>query len=140
MNKVFLIGNLTRNPELAETSNGIKVCRLSVAVNRVNSEGVDYFGVSVWRTQAENCAKYLTKGRKISVVGTLQNKSYEDKDGIKRNVTEIVAQEVEFLSPREEQKAPAQPKEPQQQYIDGFEPPKRRMPTLTPVDDDNLPF
>ena len=103
MNKTWLIGNLTRDPELSETSSGIAVCRFSIAVNRnyTNAEGnkeVDYLNIVVWRGQAENCGKFLKKGSKVSIVGSLQNRSYEDRDGNKRTVTEIVANEVEFLS------------------------------------------
>ena len=102
MNKVYLIGNLTRDPELSETSNGTAVCRFSIAVNRpyaANGE-VDYFNITVWRGVAENCGKFLKKGNKVALVGSLQNRSYDDKDGIKRYVTDIVAGEVEFLSPK----------------------------------------
>ena len=103
MNKVYLIGNLTRDPELSETGSGIKVCRFAIAVNRTysNNDGermTDFFNITVWRNQAENCGRYLKKGSKVAVVGSLQNRSYEDKDGVKRNVTDIVANEVEFLS------------------------------------------
>ena len=100
MNKVYLIGNLTREPEVAETPGGIAYCRFSIAVNRnVGEERIaDYFNIVVWRGLAETCGKYLAKGRKVAIVGTLQNRSYEDKDGNKRTVTEIVANEVEFLS------------------------------------------
>ena len=101
MNKVFLIGNLTRDPELSETPSGIAVCKFTIAVSRPTSDGertADYFNIVTWRGQAENCGKYLAKGRKVAVVGTLQNRTYEDKDGNKRTVTEIVANEVEFLS------------------------------------------
>ena len=99
MNKVILIGNLTRDPELSETPSGVKVCKFSIAVSRPFSEDVtDFFNIVTWRGQAENCGKYLAKGRKVAIVGTLQNRSYEDRDGNKRNVTEIVANEVEFLS------------------------------------------
>ena len=108
MNKVILIGNLTRDPELSETSSGVAVCRFSIAVSRdyANSEGnreTDFFNITVWRGRAENCGKYLKKGNKVAVVGSLQNRSYEDKDGIKRNVTDIVANEVEFLTPKNAQ-------------------------------------
>ncbi len=103
MNKVYLIGNLTRDPELSETSTGIAFCRFSIAVNRnfANAEGnreADFFNITVWRNQAENCSKFLKKGSKVAVVGSLQNHSYEDKDGIKRTLTDIVASEIEFLS------------------------------------------
>ena len=103
MNKVYLIGNLTRDPEVSETGSGLTLCRFSIAVNRnySSSDGerqTDFFNITVWRALAENCGKYLKKGSKVAVVGSLQNRSYEDKDGIKRNVTDIVANEVEFLS------------------------------------------
>lgn len=104
LNKVILIGNLTKDPELAETSSGIAYTNLSVAVSRpfVNEDGeraTDFFNVTVWRTQAENCAKYLAKGKKVSIVARLQNRTYEDKNGNKRYVNDIIAEEVEFLSP-----------------------------------------
>ena len=104
MNKVVLIGNLTKDLELSETPSGISYTNLSVAVSRpfVNEDGeraTDFFNVTVWRTQAENCAKYLTKGKKVSIVARLQNRTYEDKNGNKRYINDIIAEEVEFLSP-----------------------------------------
>ena len=107
MNKVFLIGNLTREPEISQTPNGIAVCRLSIAVNRnyTGADGnreTDFFNITVWRTQAENCSKYLRKGSKIAITGSIQNRSYEDKDGNKRTATDIVANEVEFLSNKQD--------------------------------------
>ena len=99
MNKVFLIGNLTRDPELSETSNGTAYCRFTIAVSRnYGDKETDFFNIVTWRGQAENCGKFLAKGKKVAVVGSLQNRSYEDKDGNKRTVTDIVASEVEFLS------------------------------------------
>ena len=103
MNKVILIGNLTKDPELSQTPNGVSVCKFDLAVNRdyANAEGerdCDFFHCTVWRGRAENCAKYLKKGSKVAAVGSLQNRSYEDKDGIKRYVTDVVADEVEFLT------------------------------------------
>ena len=103
MNKVYLIGNLTRDPELSETSSGVAFCRFSIAVNRAfagadGNREADFFNITVWRTQAENCGKYLKKGSKIAIAGSLQNRSYEDKDGNKRTITDIVASKVEFLS------------------------------------------
>ena len=107
MNKVYLIGNLTRDPEVSETPNGITLCRFAIAVNRnYSSDGerqTDFFNITVWRTQAENCGRYLKKGSKVAIVGSLQNSSYEDKDGNKRTVTDIVASEVEFLSSKSSQ-------------------------------------
>ncbi len=138
MNKVYLIGNLTRDPELAETGSGIKVCRFSIAVNRTyrSSDGerqTDFFNITVWRNQAENCGRYLKKGSKVAIVGALQNRSYEDKDGVKRNVTDIVADEVEFLSSRTAE-AGDDMQQPRVQTRSG-------RPSLEPVDDgDDLPF
>jgi len=103
MNKVILIGNLTRDPESSQTTSGVAYCRFAIAVNRAysNAEGnkeVDYFNIIAWRSTAESCGKYLKKGNKVAVNGSLQNRTYEDKDGVKRTVTDIVANEVEFLS------------------------------------------
>lgn len=104
MNKVILVGNLTADPEGGVTPNGVSVTRFSIAVNRdyLNSDNereCDFFNVTVWRGRAESCAKYLAKGKKVALVGSLQNRTYEDKDGIRRYVTDVVADEVEFLSP-----------------------------------------
>jgi single-strand DNA-binding protein len=103
---IFLIGNLTRDPELTETPSGVSVCRFSIAVSRdfTNSDGereTDFFNIVVWRGRAENCGKYLKKGNKVAVIGSLQTRSYEDKDGVKRYVTDIIADEVEFLTPKQ---------------------------------------
>ena len=107
MNKIIITGNLARGPETSATQNGVAVCRLSVAVQRdfANSDGqrvADFFNVVVWRAQAENCGKYLKKGSKVGIVGSLQNRTFEDRDGNKRTVTEIIASDVEFLSPKEQ--------------------------------------
>lgn len=106
MNKVFLIGNLTKNPELSHTTNDIPYCRMTIAVNRnyTNQDGervTDFFNIIAWRGLAETCDKYLSKGKKISVIGSLQTRQYEH-NGEKRWLTEIVAEEIEFLSPKEE--------------------------------------
>lgn len=101
MNKVILIGNLTRDPELRTTQSGTTLCSFGLAVNRRRkSEGqpeVDFFTVTVWQQLGEVCAKYLRKGRKCCVVGRLQTRQYE-KDGVKHTVTDIIAEDVEFLS------------------------------------------
>ncbi len=137
MNKVILIGNLTRDPELSETPAGVAVCRFSVAVSRdyANSDGTretDFFNITVWRRTAENCGKYLKKGNKVAIVGTLQNRSYEDKDGIKRNVTDIVASDVEFLTPKNAQGD----YEPESNVSSG----RKERPQLEAIDDNQLPF
>ena len=92
MNKVILIGNLTRDPETSTTASGITMCRFSIAVNRrfgKDNNEADYFNVIAWRALGENCGKILTKGRKVCVVGN---------DGVKRTAVEVTADEVEFLS------------------------------------------
>ena len=102
MNKVILIGNLTKDPELSTTNSGINYCRFTLAVpKRFVSGGereAEFINIVVWRTQADNCHKYLKKGSKACVVGSLQTRSYDAQDGSKRYVTEVVAEEVEFLS------------------------------------------
>ena len=105
MNKVVLIGNLTKDPDVRTTSGGASVTTLSIAVNRrfkdKSGERVtDYFRVVAWNKLADICGKYLVKGSKVSVSGELQTKDYEAKDGTKRYVTEILADEVEFLTPK----------------------------------------
>ena len=91
-------GNLTRDVELKTTQSNKSVCTLSVAVNRPHSDETDFFNVEVWGKQAENCNKFLKKGNKIGVVGYLKIRSYEDKNCSKKYVTEIVAEQIEFLS------------------------------------------
>lgn len=103
MNRVMLIGNLTRDPELRMTNAGIPVCNFSIAVNRrMKSESgnqeTDFFNIVAWRQLAELCSKYLAKGRKVAVYGSVQMRSYEAKDGTKRTTYDIKADEVEFLS------------------------------------------
>ena len=103
MNRVDLVGRLTRDPELRHTTSGRAVCQISLAINRTftNQNGereADFINVVVWDKQAENVSKYVTKGRLVSVEGRLQSRSYDDKDGKKVYVTEVVANNVQFLS------------------------------------------
>ena len=131
MNKCILIGNLTKDPELTTTSNGVAVCRFSIAVSRryANSDGereTDFLNIVVWRSLGENCHKFLKKGSKVGVVGNIQSRSYDATDGTKRYVTEIVAEEVEFLSTKT---ADEQPKSSSEE-----------VSKLQPIDDDGLPF
>lgn len=99
MNKVFLIGNLTRDPEVSNTNNGIPVCKFTLAVSRrFGNTETDFLPVIVWRGQAENCGKFLKKGSKAAVAGSIQTRTYDANDGSKRYITEIVADEVQFLS------------------------------------------
>jgi len=109
MNRVVIVGNLTHSPELRTTPNGFATCSFCVAVNRSRAkEGTqkaDFFNVVAWRKLAENCSQYLSKGSKVGVSGSIQIRSYEAKDGGKRYITEIVADEVEFLSAPNRQQA-----------------------------------
>ena len=134
MNKTILIGNLTRDPELTETPSGVAVCKFSIAVSRdyADADGnreTDFFNITVWRGRAENCGKYLKKGNKVAIVGRLQNRSYEDKDGVKRTVTDIIADEVEFLTPKQSAEDDVQVKSV-----------TRARPKLTPIEEEQLPF
>lgn len=109
MNKVFLIGNLVRDPESRTTSSGVSVCTFTIAVNRrraSNAEAgqpeADFFRINAWRQLGENCAKYLAKGRKVSVVGTISASAYMGNDGQPRASLDVNADDVEFLTPRGE--------------------------------------
>ena len=101
MNNVVLVGRLTRDPELRTTPNGIATCQISLAINGVpNANGertTDFINVTVWRRQAENVAKYCTKGSQVGVTGRIHSRSYDAQDGSKRYVTEVVADNVTFL-------------------------------------------
>jgi len=115
MNKLTIIGNLTRDPELRVTPNGVNVCDFSVAVNRRltaqqkangQQQEADFFRVTAWRELGENCSKYLAKGRKVAVIGPVSVRTYTGNDGVTRASLEVTADEVEFLTPRDQQAAP----------------------------------
>ena len=101
MNKVFLIGRLSRDPELRHTTSGMAVCQINVAISRPVSQGrdpeTDFINVVVWNKQAENVAKYLSKGRQIAVEGRIQTRNYDNNEGKRTYVTEVIASNVEFL-------------------------------------------
>lgn len=102
LNQVVLIGNLTRDPELRYTPDGTPVTSFTIAVNRpfINRQGereADFVPIVVWRKRAETCSEYLMKGSQVAVEGRLQVRNYEDKDGIRKWVTEVVARRVDFL-------------------------------------------
>ena len=108
MNSLTIIGNLTKNPELRSTNDGVNVCGFTVAVNRPKSRkdreentdpGADFFNVSAWRQKGEVCAKYLTKGSKVAVTGRVSLRTWE-KDGKHGASLEVLADDVEFLSGR----------------------------------------
>ena len=144
MNKVFLIGRLTRDPELATVGQGTEVCKFSIAVDRQfksasGERQTDFFNIVVWRAAAVNCHKYLKKGSQCAVFGRIETRTYDDKDGNKRYATDIIADQVEFLGTSKQsgedfgdfnQEAP--------EPVKGG---KVNINTLKPIDDDeNLPF
>ena len=143
MNKIILIGNLTHDPETRSTPSGATVCTFSIAVTRrfasQNGERqTDFFRINAWRQLGETCSRYLAKGRKVAVVGELQARTYESKDGTTRLSLDVSADEVEFLTPRSQQDggsgsgytAPA----PRQQA------PGADLAGFTDIGEDELPF
>ena len=105
MNKITLIGNLTHDPEVRSTQSGVSVCSFTIAVSRKFAQQggekiTDFFRITAWRGLADTCAKYLAKGRKVAVVGELQARTYEGKDGKTRMSLDVSAEEIEFLTPR----------------------------------------
>ena len=145
MNKAILIGNLTRDPEMRNGASGVPVCTFTLAVNRrfANKQGVreaDFINVVTFRQTAELCARYLTKGRKAAVIGSIQSRSYDAQDGTKRYVTEVVADEVEFIGgaggPGQGGRADDAPPRPEPDDYQG----RSSTPTFADADDDELPF
>ena len=143
MNKLTIIGNLTRDPELRTTSAGVNVCDFTVAVNRRQRRDAqsgqpeaDFFRVSAWRERGELCAKYLAKGRKVCVIGPVSVRTYTGNDGQVRASLEVTADEVEFLSSRNDAEAAG-----------GYAAPASEAPSAEPqaasftaVETDELPF
>ena len=141
MNKIILIGNLTRDPELRTTPNGYSVCEFTIAVNDRNArrqqngqESAQFFRISAWRQLGENCQRYLAKGRKVFVSGPLTARTYQANDGTTRVSLEVQADDVEFLSSRNDDQAggyapaPAAPA------------PMAQSSGFTAVETDELPF
>lgn len=129
MNKLTIIGNLTRDPELRTTATGLSVCTFTVAVNKRKAQGKeeepDFFRVTAWRERGELCAKFLQKGKKVCVIGPVGVSTFTSNDGTTKASLEVTADEVEFLSPRVSDMPPEVPE------TQGF----------TPVDvGDELPF
>lgn len=137
MNKVFFIGNLTRDPELKQTPSGVSVCRFTIAVQRAyvsqdSERQTDFFECTAWRGLGETIARYTKKGKKVAVGGSIQLRNYEDNQGIKRTAVDIIVEDIEFLSPKDNSnsfdEAPSRQSTP-------------KKPTLQPMDDDSdIPF
>lgn len=142
MNRIHLIGNLTRDPEFSETAAGVAVRKFSIAVGRAYADQngekqTDFFNCTAWRGQAENIAKYCAKGNKIAVVGSMQSRAYEDRQGVKKTAWEVQISEIEFLSPHEAQE---KGNEPSRGNTKG-QAKNARKPVLTALDgDDDIPF
>ena len=108
INRVVLVGNLTRDPELRHTPSGTAVCSLRLAVNTRRKDGAtgewtekpNYFDITVWGNQGENCAQYLAKGRPVAIDGRLEWREWEAQDGTKRQAVEVIADSVQFLGGR----------------------------------------
>ena len=143
MNKIILIGNLTRDPELRTTPNGYSVCDFTIAVNDrrgrnqqagAQQDTAQFFRVSAWRQLGENCQRYLTKGSKVFVSGPLTARTYQANDGTTRVSLEVTADDVEFLSSRNDAQA------------GGYSPapsapaPMAQASGFTAVETDDLPF
>ena len=160
MNKLFIIGNLTRDPELRSVQGRdgpVSVCDFTVAVNRRNSGSngqneADYFRVTAWRGLGENCKKYQARGRKAAVTGAVSCRTYVGNDGVTRASLEVTADDVEFLTPRQDgQQGGAPGYQNAQPSYQNAQPtyqnaPAAQQPTVDPqsgfvqVDDDELPF
>ena len=141
MNKLFITGNCTKDPEVRSTPNGETVCSFTVAVNRRKTQNnqqpeADFFRVTAWRERGELCAKWLIKGRKVAVIGPVSVSTYQGNDGKTYANLEVTAEEVEFLSPAGEhpqeapQEAARQAQQTQMPIAGGF----------TAVETDELPF
>ena len=130
MNKCIFIGNLTKDVELTTTPNGVSVAKFTIAVSRrfTNADGereTDFIDCVAWRNQADNLAQYCHKGDKIAVTGALQVRIYETQDGTKRKITEIIADDIEFVGTKKngENTGDKKPKKPTMQAYDGDEEP-----------------
>ena len=130
MNKAVLIGRLTKDPEVRTTASGIKTASFTLAVDRnyKNSDGereTDFIPIVTWRGAAELAEKYLTKGKQLAVSGRIQTRNYEDRDGNRRFVTEVVADELQFLSSVQSTNTQQAPKDEAKDNftvpLDGFE-------------------
>lgn len=137
MQSITIIGNLVGDPEVRTTSSGITVCTFVVATNRrfPNADGErqsDFFRINAWRQLGEVCGKHLSKGKKVAVRGELQARMYDAKNGEKRMSLDVSADEVEFLSPKDEE-----PKRKNRENSDGYD---QTPSEWLPVDNNDLPF
>ena len=143
MNKAIIVGNLTKDPEMRTTPNGVSVTSFTVAVNRRyksqdGQQQTDFINCVAWRSTAEFVAKYFTKGSRIGVVGTIQTRTYDDQNGNKRYVTEVVADEVEFAGSKAQNQDTQKPTEQESRTADELF--AEDLADFQPLDDSELPF
>lgn len=144
-NKVILIGNLTADPELGQTTSGLSVCSFSIAVNRRKAQNeqdtkCDFINVVAWRERAEFVSRYFKKGNPILIVGQIQTRSYTDNSGNKRTATEVLAEEVSFVpGVKKEDAEPAKYQTPASVY-NPFVPSKDDPKFEEIQNDESLPF
>lgn len=138
MQRFIFTGNLTRDPESGTTSSGVSYCKFTVAVNRSFSKEkeVDYFNVVTWRGTADSCSRNLIKGKKVCVIGRIQQRTYQTNSGENRTAYDVVADEVEFLSPSKSTENTEQSPKPKEEYR------QQRIEDLPQVNssDEDLPF
>jgi single-strand DNA-binding protein len=143
INRVVLVGNLTRDPELRHTPSGTAVCSLRIAVNTRRKDSAtgewgekpNYFDITVWGTQGENCAQYLSKGRPVAVDGRLEWREWDAQDGTKRQAVEIIADSVQFLGSRGEGEGGGQP-----QFVPAGAAAQTENADFAAGADDDIPF
>lgn len=145
LNRVVLVGRLTRDPDLRYTQNGVAVANFTIAVNRpfTNQEGnrdADFINCVVWRKPAENLANYMKKGNMVGVDGRLQSRTYKDQDGKTVFVVEVVADSVQFLESRKDNNQSQQQNQQSQQATTNTDEPFANEGQPIDVSDDDLPF
>ena len=149
INRVVLVGRLTKDPEIRYTSSNIAFTRFTIAVNRTysNPSGereADFIQCIAWRRQAENVARFVSKGSLVGVEGRIQTGSYDDKDGVRKYTTDIVCDSVQFLEPKSDDSRdnyePQEPRRYQQNDYQERQPQKKQNTPRIDVSEDDLPF
>jgi len=139
MNRITLIGNLTKDPEIRSTQTGKNVCTFTIAVNRkkVSEPQTDFFRINARNNLGDVCGRCLTKGKKVAVIGELQARTYEDKQGKTRLSLDVSADEVEFLSPKEDAPEPKKDRE----NSDGYDrTAEDELSAFSTINSGDLPF
>ena len=144
MNKLTIIGNITKNPDSKVTQSGVTLCTFTVAVSKRKTQDgqpdSDFFRVTAWRQLGENCAKYLAKGRKVCVIGPVSVSTYKGNDGTVRASMEVTAEDVEFLSPKGESGSTAPQNEKEAAYLKAEREAIQNEGKTVVVESDDLPW